>query len=934
MSTNSLRSLFIAAIFGSVLFSAALDGSPVSAQGDSRLLESTAAPSPSPPTGTPAPTEAGATLIVNSVADVVDANPGDGVCATVAGACTLRAAIMEANALPGAEKIELPAGVFTLSLAGADEDQAATGDLDVLGSVEISGAGSRVTVIDGGGLDRVFQIHAEADATIESVSIQNGRVAGISGNGGGLENRGDLVLSDVVVVDNVAEQMGGGIYTRGTLTLVDFRIFGNVAKEGGGIANFDRDAVLSGEGLIEGNSALREGGGVYNYGRLDIQNTVITANETTLDPYQIYQGGGVYNEGWLTIEGGLISDNASPRGGGIASNHALSTLLDKTVLRGNVAALHGGAVLVDGSATLHGVIIEENRAGTGGGVYGLNSRYPTSPDRTLRIEGSTIRNNTAESAGGIGIFREDNLVLVDSQVEGNSADHAAGIWGQTGHLFLSNCSVSDNHTSGYDGGGIYLAFGELTVRNCRIRGNTAAYGGGIGATDSQVFVYDTVIEDNHASEEGGGLNNNFRGRATVVRSLIHGNSARLGGGIFNEFGYGEKEGEESVVTLLSSTVSENLASEQGGGIYNAEIVELHNSTLSGNSALAGPALFGIDTGQTSFVNSIVDSESGLNCAGDGHVESLGHNLESGDSCGLDAQGDLRGVDPRLGSLQDNGGPTLTHALLPGSPAIDAGDDERCEATDQRGQPRPADGDGDGAATCDIGAYEVQPTAPAQTFEDVPPDHWAFGYIERLYAEGHIAGCQVEPQRLYCPEDAMSRAEAAVFVEHGVWGADYIPDQPAPPSVFADVPVFEDPERNPWYAKWVTSLWKDGFTSGCGAEETSAKPRFCPEAFHTRAEAAVFFMRMLNGPGYIADLTPEEIQNLPFTFEDVSLPSENDEPWYSKWVYEALLEGLLTDCEDEADRGDALFRPGDEITRAEAACMMVKVTEKGAPSISQ
>src|SRR5439155_22233245 len=94
----------------------------------------------------------------------------------------------------------------------------------------------------------------------------------------------------------------------------------------------------------------------------------------------------------------------------------------------------------------------------------------------------------------------------------------------------------------------------------------------------------------------------------------------------------------------------------------------------------------------------------------GSITSAGHNLSSDGSCGLAGAGDLQKVDPKLGELADNGGPTQTHALLAGSPAIDAGDNASCPGTDQRGTARPVDGNSDGVAVCDIGAFE----APAGT----------------------------------------------------------------------------------------------------------------------------------------------------------------------------------------------------------------------------
>jgi hypothetical protein len=205
-----------------------------------------------------------------------------------------------------------------------------------------------------------------------------------------------------------------------------------------------------------------------------------------------------------------------------------------------------------------------------------------------------------------------------------------------------------------------------------------------------------------------------------------------------------------------------------------------------------------------------------------------------------------------------------------------------------------------------------PTSPPDTtFIDVPRDHWAYGYIESLYQDGYIAGCSAQPP-MYCPEKGMTRAEGSVFVERGLWGGGYLP--PACSSqIFADVPLFE------WFCKWATGLWNDGYTAGCATEPLL----FCPLQGHTRAEATVYFERMLHGKDFIP---PDANQQV---YDDV--PVGAGAPWFSKWVLAAYSDGLTQDCEDDANRGDALFRPFDGITRAEAACMMVKAKSGPGPT---
>jgi CSLREA domain-containing protein len=146
-----------------------------------------------------------ATFTVNSTADAVDARPGDGICATATGACTLRAAIQETNALPGADTVIVPAGTYILTIPGRGETASATGDLDITDNLTVAGAGAANTVVEPctpspptapcGGIDRLFHVDPNAagiNVTISGMTIQNGASGPIIG--GGISTNGGAIL--------------------------------------------------------------------------------------------------------------------------------------------------------------------------------------------------------------------------------------------------------------------------------------------------------------------------------------------------------------------------------------------------------------------------------------------------------------------------------------------------------------------------------------------------------------------------------------------------------------------------------------------------------------------------------------------------------------------------------------------------------------------
>lgn len=246
----------------------------------------------------------------------------------------------------------------------------------------------------------------------------------------------------------------------------------------------------------------------------------------------------------------------------------------------------------------------------------------------------------------------------------------------TGALTVQNLTIRGGTTPAAldllfpsNAGGGLLSRGRLHLARSTLSGNHAFIGGGLAAVGSTVTCRASTISSNHASE-GGGL--------AVL---------------------------DSTVSAINSTVSSNHASGGGGLTVLDSTITVINSTVSGNSARIGGGL--LNEGAVTLINTILanSAERHDNCAARAPL-SGGHNLASEVSCRLTAPSDQQGIDPRLGALAANVGLTETHALLAGSPAIDAGDDTVCPATDQRGVSRPHGGADDGTAQCDIGAFEA------------------------------------------------------------------------------------------------------------------------------------------------------------------------------------------------------------------------------------
>lgn len=297
-----------------------------------------------------APGAAGAVEFqVDSTADAPDAFL-DGSCLSSAGACTLRAAIQEANATVDADVILVPAGKYTLKLVGPFEEDAGTGDLDIVNDLTINGAGAGSTIIVGK-KDRIFDVFAPAVVTLSGLTVTKGKLGkgkqtGTDLQGAGIYNGGTLALDDVVVSKNKTSDDGGGIHNVGTLSGNDVTITGNKARlDGAGINHVGDDLSLT-NATFSKNKAGDEGGGIEIIDAPTLLTNVTFSGNKAKGP-----GGGVNIEGEVvdtTIRSATFSGNKSKQfGGGIGIQTGLPTLVN-TILQKNKPENCNTAVDSDG----------------------------------------------------------------------------------------------------------------------------------------------------------------------------------------------------------------------------------------------------------------------------------------------------------------------------------------------------------------------------------------------------------------------------------------------------------------------------------------------------------------------------------------------------------------------------------------------------------
>ena len=476
-------------------------------------------------TDPPEATAAGA-FTVNTTVDAPDASPGNGVCAAVGGACTLRAAVQEAGRTSAATTITLPAGRYVLSAASPNNVVVGSKALEFASTITLVGAGAATTAIVAGANSRVLDVQRfvpgrAVDATVSGVTLTGGTAA--LGAGVFTGRDANLTLTDVTISENIAagsSSQGGGIFAYGEagyssrLVLSRVTISGNSAWQGGGMVVMHPVQVTMTDSLIRGNTARGPyGGGVRTSGTMTLTDTTIAGNVagasiTTGAP----GGGGVYTgnppspgtgqRSTFTMTRGSIANNRlsmslESSGGGLLNELGGTATLDNVTISGNSAFTGGGVLNDEGTLVLWRAAVWGNTAVYGGGVYNNDFNPSNAYPASATVDRSFVGRNTAT----------DHQCPTWLIPPGNLCGAGGGIFSENARTTVVNSTVAENQASTF-GGGLYnlrlgtasAAQGAMQLTNATVSANHAGTeGGGVLVNGAPLTATNTVLADNHAA---------------------------------------------------------------------------------------------------------------------------------------------------------------------------------------------------------------------------------------------------------------------------------------------------------------------------------------------------------------------------------------------------------------------------------------------------
>jgi hypothetical protein len=446
--------------------------------------------------------------------------------------------------------------------------------------------------------------------------------------------------------------------------------------------------VLQDITLTNADSGIADGGAILNQA-----GTVVLRRSTIRDSRTASWGGALANYGGsITLEDSIVLGNRATRAAIYISGTLMMT---GSTITGNTATEQAGGLLIDGDALVSNSAITGNvvEAGNGGGVHVTRTGR-------LEMQGGTIAENLAvgENRLGGGLSNAGGANLIDVDVRDNAAFAAGGIWNDGGRLRIKGGRLQLNRSSA--AGGLLNDGGAMEIEDLTVQANIARLAGaGISNNGGTASLTGVTISSNRAGDAdipgGGGGLLTTSGDVVVTNSTVSGNTAGSGGGVLSTGG---------TTTLGNVTFADNHAAA-GAAIYRENgLIVVRNSILAGE-------LPRVERNGTHVIRVRVGAAPGQVPLCLGAITSLGYNVSEDDSCSLNSAGDEDNTSPQIELLGDNGGVTLTHMLMPASPAIDTGPPAGCPETDQRGAPRPS------GSACDKGAVEyVAVPTPTATLE--------------------------------------------------------------------------------------------------------------------------------------------------------------------------------------------------------------------------